>query len=380
MTRHIIHLDLDAFYCAVEVLHNPDLKGKPFAVGGRPEERGVVASCSYPARRRGVHSAMPMSRALRLCPGLIVIPSRHGVYSQVSRQVMERLYRLTPLVEKVSIDEAFLDVSQIPEAVESIASRLQASINTELNLPCSLGVASNKLLAKIANDVGKAAALSQSSAAGEDAPPNAITVVPHGEEAGFLAPLPANRLWGVGPKTAARLAEIGIHTIGDLADYDPGELRRLFGKNGHDLSSHARGIDDSPIVTHHEPKSYSQEVTFARDVSDEQRLRRTLHEMTEQLGQYLRESGYTGATVKLKIRWPDFTTLTRQMTLAVPTNKDSYILAAALTLFEKVWSRGKAVRLIGVGITGLSLRAQQLDLFEMEKETEQKQDETEISK
>jgi DNA polymerase-4 len=210
MSRKILHLDLDAFFCAVEEQRNPDLAGKPFAVGGRPEERGVVASCSYPARLYGVHSAMPMARARRLCPGLMIISSRHSVYSQVSRQVMERLHRLSPLVEQVSIDEAFLDVSDLLDTGEEIARRLQQEIKAELSLPCSIGIASNKLVAKIANDVGKAANRSGK-------PPNAITNIPVGQEAEFLAPLPVERLWGVGPKTAERLFRIGIRLIGDLA-------------------------------------------------------------------------------------------------------------------------------------------------------------------
>ncbi|MBI4771414.1 MAG: DNA polymerase IV, partial [Chloroflexi bacterium] len=206
MPRKILHLDLDAFFCAVEEQRDPALRGQAFAVGGRPEARGVVASCSYAARRFGVRSAMPMARAVKLCSGLIIVPSRHKVYSDVSRQVMERLYDLTPLVEQISIDEAFLDVSDLPESGEALARRLQATMRDELRLPCSLGVATNKLVAKIASDVGKAAART-------GAPPNAILVVPPGEEAAFLAPLPAAALWGVGPKTATRLAGLGIHTI-----------------------------------------------------------------------------------------------------------------------------------------------------------------------
>ena len=183
--RWIIHLDLDAFFCAVEEQRDPSLVGKPFAVGGRPNERGVVASCSYAARQFGIRSAMPMARALKLCPELIIVGSRHRNYSEVSRQVMQRLRELTPLVEQISIDEAFLDVSELESAPEAIARRLQAGIQAELGLPCSLGLASNKLVAKIATDVGKIKA----RGAG---PPNALTVVPPGEEAEFLAP-PAGR-------------------------------------------------------------------------------------------------------------------------------------------------------------------------------------------
>ena len=274
MPRKILHLDLDAFFCAVEELHNPALRGKPFAVGGRPESRGVVASCSYAARQFGVHSAMPMARALRLCPGLLVVSTRHGVYGDYSRQVMDRLYQLTALVEPISIDEAFLDLSDLPEPGLEIARRLQSRIQQELGLPCSLGVATNKLVAKIATDTGKAARRGPT-------PPNAITVVPPGEEAAFLAPLPVSALWGVGPKSAARLEGMGIHTIGDLAQMSPAALVSHFGKNGADLARHARGIDDAPVVTTHEVKSISQETTFERDLRESEALRRTLLDLSE---------------------------------------------------------------------------------------------------
>jgi len=189
MARKILHLDLDAFFCAVEELHDPSLKGKPFAVGGQADQRGVVASCSYAARMYGVHSAMPMARAQQLCPDLIVISSRHGDYSQVSRQVMA-LIEITPFIEKISIDEAFMDVTGIPEPAKLIAEDLQLRINQELQLPISIGGASNKLVAKIANDWGKAQKKSPN-------PPNTITIIPPGEEAVFLAPLPVRSLWGV---------------------------------------------------------------------------------------------------------------------------------------------------------------------------------------
>jgi DNA polymerase IV len=358
MSRKILHLDLDAFFCAVEELRDPSLAGKAFAVGGRPEQRGVVSSCSYAARRFGVHSAMPMSRALRQCPGLRLVPPHFKAYSEYSHKVMEYLHAVTPLVEQVSIDEAFLDVSESPRSGEEIARDLQTTIRTELSLPCSLGIASNKLVAKIANDVGK------SSAQG-GGPPNAITTVPEGQEAEFLAPLPVIRLWGVGPKTAARLAEVDVQTIGDLARCPESDLVHLFGKNGHDLARHARGIDDSPLITIHEPKSISQETTFAQDLRDGQALRQTLHDLSERVGHHLRKNGYAGSTIKIKLRWPDFTTQTRQITLACPTDQDNQIYAAALGLFEKVWQPGKAVRLIGVGVSGLGPPARQLNFWDL---------------
>ncbi|MBA4380110.1 MAG: DNA polymerase IV [Anaerolinea sp.] len=356
MPRKIIHLDLDAFFCAVEELRDPSLRGKPFAVGGRPEERGVVSSCSYAARRFGVRSAMPMARALRICPGLIVVSPQHRVYGEFSAQVMERLAQVTPLIEQVSIDEAFLDVSDLPEPGEILARRLQDQIRDELDLPCSLGVATNKLVAKIATDVGKKASRG-------DTPPCAITVVPPAEEAAFLDPLPADMLWGVGPKTAAKLAELGIHTIGDIARWPEDDLIRRFGENGRELSRHARGIDDRPVVTEHAVKSISQEVTFARDLSDDSALESSLRDLAAQVGRRLRRADLAGATVKIKLRWPDFTTLTRQVTLIQPTDQDEEIFVTAFDLLAKVRPKGKAVRLIGVGVSGLCDPLRQLELW-----------------
>lgn len=343
--RVILHLDLDAFYCAVEEHRDPTLRGKPFAVGGKPDQRGVVASCSYAARRAGVRSAMPMSRALRQCPGLVIVSPHFDLYRAASHEVMDRLHALTPLVEQISIDEAFLDVTELPGEPETIARQLQQTILSELNLPCSLGVASNKLIAKIASDFGKGAA----RGAG---PPNAITVVPPGSEAEFLAPLPVERLWGVGPKTGARLNEMGILTIGDLARVSSAELR-LFGKHGEEMSRQAQGMDDSPIVTERETKSFSQEETFARDVGDASRLRALVEEQAASLARQLQTQNLTATTIKLKIRWPDFTTLTRQATLSQTFDDAALIAQTAWRLFEKIWQPGKRVRLLGVGVSGL---------------------------
>lgn len=364
MPRTILHIDLDAFYCAVEETRNPELHGKAFAVGGKPEERGVVASCSYAARRMGVRSAMPMGRALRLCPGLLIVPSRHSLYSEVSEQVMQRLHDLTSLLEQISIDEAFLDISDIQESPELIARNLQSRIRDELQLPCSIGIASNKLVAKIATEVGKSLALREIKAKGEIKPPNALTVVPFGEEAAFLTPLPAEMLWGVGPKTSARLTELGIHTIGDIAKWPESELIRMFGENGRDLARHSKGIDDRPITTEHETKSISQEITYSRDVRDDKVLEKTLHEMSLQVAAQLRRNNLAGKTIKLKIRWPDFTTLTRQTTLNSPTDQDDEIERVALDLMRSVRKPNQAVRLIGVGVTGLGQPIRQLGLWD----------------
>jgi DNA polymerase-4 len=363
-SRKILHLDLDAFYCAVEEQREPKLRGKAFAVGGRPEERGVVASCSYPARQFGVRSAMPMSQAVKQCPVLLIVPAHHRTYGKVSQQVMDRLHALTPLVEQLSIDEAFLDVTAQAAPAEQIARHLQTTINKELSLPCSLGVAANKLVAKIANNLGKAAVRSGS-------PPNAITVVPPGQEAAFLAPLPCEELWGVGPKTATRLRELGMATIGDIARWPETELASRFGKNGRDLSQHAKGIDHRPVEPHRDTKSISQETTFTRDVRDGDQLRRVLAEQAEGVSKELKRKRLTATTVKLKLRWSDFTTLTRQSSFPQPLDDGEQIRLAAIRLFDQEW-QGQLVRLIGVGVTGLSNTARQLSLWDAPNEREER--------
>lgn len=366
MSRWILHIDLDAFFCAVEELRCPELRGKPFAVGGKPEQRGVVSSCSYPARLLGVRSAMPMRRALQLCPQLQIVPPDHAEYERLSAQVMEIVRQLTPQVEQISIDEAFLELAagEQEEPLEA-ARQLQRRINAELGLPCSIGVASNKLMAKIANDVGKARRRSAD-------PPNAITFVPRGEEAAFLADLPVIALWGVGPKTAARLNELGIQTIGELARWSEVELIRRFGKQGSHLYRSARGIDDSPLIVSRAVKSISQEVTFARDLSDGGRLRQTLRQLCAQVSQRLRQQGQRGKTVKLKLRWANFQTVTRQATLSQPTDQEAELYAAAERLFSGVWKPGAAVRLLGVGVSGFEVQARQLSLWEAASERDER--------
>ena len=368
MNRVILHLDLDAFFCAVEEARNPELRGKAFAVGGKPNERGVVSSCSYAARRAGVRSAMPTSQAVRLSPGLVIVPARHRLYSEVSKQVMTILYKVTGLVEQISIDEAFLDISDIQVDPERLARGLQARIRDELHLPCSIGIASNKLVAKIATEVGKALALKRIKAQGLVEPPNAVTVVGFGKEVGFLSSLPADMLWGVGPKTFKRLSELGIRTIGDIAKWPESELIRLFGENGRDLSRHAKGIDDRPIVTERETKSISQETTFSRDVRDDKVLEKTLREQSAEVARQLRKNNLAGRTIRLKIRWPDFTTLTRQTTLNSPTDMEDEIAKTALELMRSVRKPNQAVRLIGVGVSGLGEPVRQLGLWDMDSE------------
>lgn len=362
MTRKILHLDLDAFFCAVEELHDPGLKGKPFAVGGKADERGVVASCSYAARQFGVRSAMPMSRALRLCPDLIVISSRHGDYSAVSKQVMA-LIDISPFIEPISIDEAFIDVTDLAEPIKIIAETLQNRINAELSLPVSIGAATNKLVAKIANDWGK-----QQKSGSE--PPNAITVIPPGEEAAFLAPLPVQSLWGIGPKTASKLGGIGISSIGGLAQTPQETLEMLFGRFGPDLRQRALGIDDRPVVAEHAVKSISNEITFPQDLTDEQTLLGHFRRLSEQVGRRLRMASLAGTTVQIKLRWSDFTTITRQMTLSSPSNLDQEIYHTAVKLFRDNHPKGKPVRLIGVGVSNLSPPVFQLSLWDDEHQKE----------
>ncbi len=358
MTRIILHLDLDAFFCSVEATLNPSLRGKAFAVGGKPDERGVVASASYEAREYGIRSAMPMSQAVRLYPRLLIVDGRHDDYSKVSKQVMERLHQLTPLVEQISIDEAFTDITGLGDPPGEIARRLQTGIRTEMGLPSSIGIAASKMVAKIATEVGKKAA----KGAG---PPFGLTIVPTGEEAAFLAPLPAEMLWGVGPKTSARLTELGMRTIGDIAKWPESEMIRMFGENGRELAHHARGVDDRPISTEREVKSISQETTFSRDVRDDKALEKTLRELAGQVAQSLRKNNLAGSTVKLKLRWPDFTTLTRQTTLANPTDQDEEISKVALELMKNVRRNHQAVRLIGVAASGLGPPIRQLGLWDV---------------
>jgi len=360
MTRTILHIDLDAFFCAVEEQRNPDLRGQPFAVGGRPEGRGVVASCSYAARQFGIHSAMPMSQAVRRCPQLTIIPANHPLYSSVSRRVMAHLRAFTPQVEQLSIDEAFLDVSALDAPAADIAHQIQDSINRILQLPCSLGVAANKLVAKIANTVGKERG-KQTNPPGK--PPNAIQIVPPGTETAFLAPLPTTALWGVGPKTAQALAELNMHTIGDIARWPAHDLARRFGKHGAALAQRAKGIDDRPVVTERNTKSVSQETTFSEDICDGAVLKETLRSLSDGVSTRLQRKSLTGSTIKLKIRWVDFTTPTRQMTLPQPTDDADSIYRAAARLFDAIW-HGEKVRLLGIGVSNIQEQMRQLTLWD----------------
>lgn len=347
--RVILHFDLDAFFCSVELLRHPKLRDRPFIVGGLPASRGVVASASYPARQHGIRSAMPTSQALRHCPDLVILQPDHKTYSHVSHQVIDLLRQSAPQVEQISIDEAFLDVSDAHESGEAIARHLQESIEERFHLPNSWGVASNKLVAKIATEIGK---------------PQGLVVVPPGEEAEFLSPLPVDMLWGIGPKSKEQLSRIGITTIGGIAALPPGRLKQFFGDRGPELAARARGCDNRPVAEGQTRRSISSECTFARDVSDEGQLQRTLLMMSEELAGRLRQEELAGRTVRIKLRWPDFRTITRQMRLEQPTDQDQEIYKAARQLFREVWKKGAKVRLLGVAVADLGLRTRQLHLFD----------------
>jgi len=349
--RAIIHLDLDAFFAAVEILEQPELAGKPVIVGGLPAQRGVVASASYAARAFGVHSAMPMVRALALCPEAIVVRPRHGVYGGYSLRVMDILRRVTPLVEQMSIDEAYLDVTDQTspwETAVELARQLQQQVQVEVRLSASLGVATNKLVAKVASDRDK---------------PGGLTVVPPGQEAAFLAPLPVRVLQGVGPVTAHKLGEMGLTSVGQLAQVPEQDLILRFGQWGASLARLAQGIDDRPVVTEHEVKSVSQEHTFPRDLADPEALQRQLRTLSQGVARDLKQAGLAAGTIALKLRYGDFSTLTRQMRLTVPTADEELIYQAAFTLLERAWQRGRAVRLLGVAARSLSPPAGQLPLL-----------------
>jgi DNA polymerase-4 len=308
-----------------------------------------------------------MRTALGLCPDLLIVSSHFPAYRAASRQVMKRLRDLTPLVEQISIDEAFLEVTDLPDPIEEIAIRLQKGIRQELDLPCSLGIASNKLVAKIATDVGKRRVKKGIS-------PNAITLVSPGDEAEFLSGLPVTMLWGVGPKTAEKLRLLEIKKIGQLAQHPEDDLVRRFGKVGYDLSLRAKGIDNRPIVTEHEAKSISQEVTFSKDVTDLQKLRETLQRQSQNVAHQLEKKGLTARTVKLKLRWADFSTLTRQTTPGQAFADTEFISQNAIELLEKEWARPdrQPVRLIGVGVTGLENPPQQIGLWDRDWHKDEK--------
>ncbi len=350
-TRTILHADMDAFYASVEVLDAPSLRGRPVIVGGDPTARGVVSAASYEARAFGVHSAMPLRTAKRLCPTGVFLPVRPDRYRDVSERVMAIFASFTPLVEPISLDEAFLDVTASRAAFgtgETIARRIKARVHDEVGLSVSVGVATNKLCAKVASDLRK---------------PNALVLVPPGDEAAFLAPLPIRRLWGVGPAAAEALRDFGVATIGQLAALPAATLRRRFGRHGTDLAERARGIDPSPVVPWLAPKTIGHEHTFDHDVVADATLDATLLDLADSVAGRLRGHDLAARGIQLKLRYEGFDTITRQAILPRPTRESRPIYEAAIALLRRARSASRAVRLIGVTAIHLT-DAEQLTLFD----------------
>ncbi len=333
----VLHVDMDAFYVNVHLRDHPADAGVPLAVGGRPDERGVVTSASYEARRLGVHSAMPMAQAIRLAPGLRIVPPDWPRIRECSRQVMDLLAQFGPL-EKMSVDEAYIDVGEWAGAAD-VARAVFDRVPAETGLPCSVGLAASKLVAKVASDFQK---------------PRGFTVVPPGEEARFLAPLPARVIWGIGPRTAERLEALGVRTCGELAAADLERLRGVFGREADKMIRRARGIDERPVEPDHgPPKSISQEWTFSRDVADGDALREHLRRMATAVAADLRRHNLLAHTVRVKFRTPDFTTFTRQRSLEVGIDDAEALYRVALAIWSEHWPAGKPMRLLGVAAAGL---------------------------
>jgi DNA polymerase-4 len=336
----IIHLDLDAFYASVEVLDDPALRGKPVIVGGS-ERRGVVSAASYEARKFGVHSAMPTAAAKRLCPPGIFLPVRMERYREVSGKVFSIFRRFTPLVEPLSIDEAFLDVTgceRLFGSAEEVARKIRAAVREETGLTVSAGVASNKFLAKIASDLGK---------------PDGLTVVPPGKEVAFLAPLPVAKLWGVGKVTERELHRMGVRTIGDLRSVPAETLTRAFGTSGEQLRRLADGIDDRPVETSLEAKSIGHEDTYDHDLRERGAMRRELLSLSDRVSARLRRHGVKGKTVTLKVKYADFVQVTRAATLSEPTDDGGSLYRIALDLLWNTEAGARPVRLLGISVSKL---------------------------
>ena len=366
-SRHILHLDMDAFFAAVEQRDRPELRGKPVLVGGDPNERGVVATASYEARPYGCRSAMPMAQAIRLCPHAVVLRGRMDRYAEVSRQMFAIMERFTPLVEPLSIDEAFLDVTgstRLFGPQQQIARELKARIRAETELTASVGVAPNKFLAKLASDLQK---------------PDGLVIVPQDGVLTFLDPLPIARLWGAGQAAARRFERLGVRNFADLRRLAPETLQREFGDAGEHFYRLVRGIDDRPVVPDRDAKSISHEHTFATDIADRAFLRAFLLHQTEHVAQRLRRHDRHARTVTVKIRTPDFATVTRRTTLERPTDVTDELWQAAASLFE-TWTRQSdaPLRLLGVGVAQLSEPGtEQLSLFAQEQlDTRRRLDQT----
>ena len=354
--KAIIHLDMDAFYAAVEVLDNPDLQGKPVIVGGS-KERGVVSSASYEARTFGVHSAQPIATAMRLCPQGIFRPVRMWRYKEISRQIFEIFKRFSPLVEPLSLDEAFVDVTgstRLFGPPEEIAKKIKQQVVAETGLTASAGVAPTKFIAKIASDIQK---------------PDGLTIVPEGKVKEFLGPLPIEKLWGVGERTRKTLAHLGVETIGDLGRVPLELLDRKMGKHGLHLSLLARGVDEREVETERQVKSVGHEETYREDILDMTMARRVLLSLATKVAKRLRGHGFVGKTVTLKVKYHDFVQITRSVTLQEPTDDGREIFQSCCDLLSKTEASKRPVRLFGISLSQLDLadKERQLALFEQRR-------------
>lgn len=338
--RRILHIDMDAFFAAVEQRRNPELIGKPLVIGGSgdPTQRGVVSTASYEARKFGIHSAMPLRTAYKLCPHAVFLPVDYEEYSRVSETIKRILREFSPIMEDVGIDEAFLDVSQIDKSAEEIVKEIKAKILEETGLTCSFGIAPNKLLAKIASDMQK---------------PEGLTIITDLDIESRIWPLPVRKLWGVGPKTEAALRGMGIETIGGLAAVPLDKLIDRFGESyGRYLYDASKGMDESPLITQWEPKSTSREITFQTDTGNWQDIAKTLAELAREVSNDLKQAGYRGKTITVKVRFSDFETHTRAKTIDKPANSADEIRAAAFDCLRR-FELKKKVRLVGIRVGGL---------------------------
>ena len=341
--RKIIHIDMDAFYASVEQRDNPELRGKPIAVGGLPENRGVVATASYEARKFGVRSAMPSKRAIQLCPELIFIaPPRFAVYKVVSQQVREIFYRHTDLIEPLSLDEAYLDVTEDKQQIGSaigIAKQIKAAIRDELQLTASAGVSINKFVAKIASDMNK---------------PDGLTFIPPDKVEAFMESLPVNKFHGVGKVTAEKMNALKLFTGADLKMLTELELVRLFGKQGSFYYKIVRGIDERPVEPNRETKSISAEDTFLNDLDNPAEMKEQLDRLAAIVSNRLQQYELKGKTITLKLRYSDFKTLTRSVTLPAVTYDQETIAATALQLLLKTDMQEAKIRLLGIGVSNFA--------------------------
>jgi DNA polymerase IV len=352
MTRAILHVDMDAFFASVEQRDHPDLRGKPVIVGAGAHERGVVSAASYEARKFGVHSAMPSRTAYKLCPQGIFVHPHMSKYSEASRQIMKILESFTPIIQPLSIDEAFLDVTgcikKFDDAIE-IGRRIKVAIREQTALTASVGVAPNKFLAKLASDLKK---------------PDGLAVITEENKVALLAPLPVSKIWGVGKVTEKHLHELRLRTIGDIQRMPVGELRVLIGNAADHLHALAMGEDDREIETETETKSIGSEHTFDEDTANLDQIKQCLLEQCEEVGARLRQEKVAARTVQLKLRYADFTTLTRRRTLPQPTQDDMTLYEVAGELLSAERIDGKFIRLIGVSGSNLVAPEIQGDLFD----------------